>query len=91
MVEYYNNVLINQGKKCDLNCRRSIERHRIVTKEKGSLSARLERSIKSGVVYMAETSTDLYLVEQYDARRGVEWNSIKAITIFSLHKGIGFE
>ena len=45
-VDNDNNVLIIQGKKCDLNCRGSIGCHRVVAKEDEIIPARSERIIK---------------------------------------------
>ena len=52
-VDDENNVLIIQGKKCDLNCRGSIGFHRVVAKE-DKILARSERIITGRVVNMTE-------------------------------------
>ena len=68
-VDVENNVLIFQGKKCDLNCRGSIGCHRVVPKEDETIPARSERIIKGRVVNMKKATNGLYIVEQDNALR----------------------
>ena len=68
-VDVENNVLIIQGKKCDLNCRGSIGCHRVVAKEDEIIPARSERIITGRVVNMTKATNDLYIVEPDNALR----------------------
>ena len=68
-VDVDNNVLIIQGKKCDLNCRGSIGCHRVVAKEDEIIPARSERIITGRVVNMTKATNDLYIVETDNALR----------------------
>ena len=68
-VDVENNVLIIQGKKCDLNCRGSIGCHRVVAKEDEIIPARSERIITGRAVNMTKATNDLYIVEPDNALR----------------------
>ena len=66
-VDVEKNVLIIQGKKCDLNCRRSIGCHRVLAKKDEIIPARSKR-IKTGrVVNMTKATNDLSIVEPDNA------------------------
>ena len=64
-----NNVLVIQGKKCDLNCRGSIRCHRVVAKEDEIIPARSEGIITGRVVNMSKATNDLYIVDPDNALR----------------------
>ena len=68
-VDVENNVLIIQGKKCDLNCRGLIGCHRVVAKEDEIIPARSERIITGRVVNMTKATNNLYKVEPDNALR----------------------
>ena len=68
-VDVKNNVLIIQGKKCDLNCRGLIGCHRVVPKEDEIILAKSGRMITGRVVNVTKATTDLYIVEPDNALR----------------------